>query len=61
MAGSCSASGDDGGVAMMDEAKCPGPRGFELKMCVGESSSELSDTSLLASEFTLRVSDIGPS
>lgn len=61
--GSEFASGDDGGVLMTEGLKGPEPtktepRGLEEKLCVGESSSELSEASLLASEFTLLVSKI---
>lgn len=61
--GSELASGEEGGVLMMEGLKGPDPtktdpRGLDVKLCVGESSSELSEASLLASEFTLWVSKI---
>lgn len=61
--GSELASGEDGGVLMTEGLKGPEPtktepRGLEVKLCVGESSSELSEASLLASECTLLLSKI---
>lgn len=66
MLGSELTSGEDGGVLMIEGLKGPepartDPRGFKVKLCVGESSTELSEASLLASEFTLLVSKIWPS
>lgn len=63
---SCAASGEEGGVLMTEELRCPEPaiaepRGLDAKLCVGESSSELSEASLLASEFRLLVSERWPS
>lgn len=54
-------SGDDGGVEVTDEHKFPelvktSLIGSEVNLVVGESSSELSEDSLLTSEFKLLVS-----
>lgn len=58
--GSLLSSGDDGGVEVADELRVPeltktSPMGSEV-LVVGESSSELSEDSLLTSEFRLLVS-----
>lgn len=54
-------SGDEGGVEVTDELNgsvliTMSPIGSEVNLVVGESSSELSDNSLLMSEFRLVVS-----
>jgi len=59
--GSLLSSGDEGGVEVTDELKVPEPAkasliGSEVNFVVGESSSELSEDSLLTSEFKLLVS-----
>lgn len=61
--GSLLSSGDDGGVDVTDELKFPelGKTSFigsEVNLTVGESSSELSEDSLLTSEFKLLVSKV---
>lgn len=60
MLGSELTSGEDGGVLMIQVLKGPEQAiGFEVKLCGCVSSPELSDASLLASEFTLLVCKIG--
>lgn len=59
--GSLLSSGDEGGVEVTDELKFPELAktsliGSEVNFVVGESSSELSEDSLLTSEFKLLVS-----
>ena len=59
--GSLLSSGEDGGVEVTEELRFPeltktSLMGSEVNLVVGESSSELSEDSLLTSEFRLLVS-----
>lgn len=66
MGDSLPCSGDEGGVEVTDELNGSvliiiSQIGSEVNLVVGESSSELSDNSLLKSEFRLVVSKLWPS